>query len=97
MAAKQFRSIKKTGQRCVPVLSAALLKKRSINKSLLATIVFHRSIFTGKGTPPKKLGSSVVLRKLISENSALMGYIDSADTGAPVKAVRQFWILSPKF
>jgi len=27
MAAKQFRSIKKTGQRCVPVLSAALFKK----------------------------------------------------------------------
>lgn len=47
-------------------------------------------LFTGKGTPPQAVGSSVDVRKLISENPALVGYIDSADVDDSVKVIHQF-------
>ena len=47
-------------------------------------------LFTGKGTPPKEVGASADVRQLISENPALIGYIDSADADGSVKVVHQF-------
>lgn len=47
-------------------------------------------LFTGKGTPPKEVGTSADVKKLISENPALIGYIDAADADASVKIVHQF-------
>jgi len=47
-------------------------------------------LFTGKGTPPKEVGASADVRKLIAENPALIGYIDSADADGSVKVVFQF-------
>lgn len=47
-------------------------------------------LFTGKGTPPKEVGSSADVKKLIAQNPSLIGYIDSADVDASVKVVHQF-------
>lgn len=47
-------------------------------------------LFTGKGTPPKEVGSSADVKKLIAQNPSLIGYIDSADVDASVKVVYQF-------
>lgn len=47
-------------------------------------------LFTGKGTPPKEVGSSQDVKKLVAQNPSLIGYIDSADVDASVKVVFQF-------
>lgn len=47
-------------------------------------------LFTGKGTPPKEVGSSADVKKLIAQNPSLIGYIDTADVDASVKVVFQF-------
>lgn len=47
-------------------------------------------LFTGKGTPPKQSGSDTDVRKLVSENPALIGYIDSGAVDGSVKVVHQF-------
>jgi ABC-type phosphate transport system substrate-binding protein len=47
-------------------------------------------LFTGKGTPPKEVGSGADVKKLIAENPALIGYIDSSEVDASVKVVHQF-------
>jgi len=47
-------------------------------------------LFTGKGTPPKEVGAGSDVKKLISENPALIGYIDAADADDSVKVVHQF-------
>jgi ABC-type phosphate transport system substrate-binding protein len=47
-------------------------------------------LFTGKGTPPKDVGNSAGVKKLISENPALIGYIDSGDVDGSVKVVHEF-------
>ena len=47
-------------------------------------------LFTGKGTPPKEVGAGSDVKKLVSENPALIGYIDAADADGSVKVVHQF-------
>ncbi len=47
-------------------------------------------LFTGKGTPPKEVGGGADVKKLIAENPALIGYIDSSEVDASVKVVHQF-------
>jgi ABC-type phosphate transport system substrate-binding protein len=47
-------------------------------------------LFTGKGTPPKEVGGSAHVKKLVAENPALIGYIDSGDVDGSVKVVYEF-------
>lgn len=47
-------------------------------------------LFTGKGTPPKEVGSGADVKKLVSENPALIGYIDSSEVDGSVKVVYEF-------
>ncbi|BFM15254.1 hypothetical protein R50073_14370 [Maricurvus nonylphenolicus] len=47
-------------------------------------------LFTGKGTPPKEVGSGADVKKLVAENPALIGYIDSGEVDGSVKVVHQF-------
>lgn len=47
-------------------------------------------LFTGKGTPPKEVSSGADVKKLVSANPALIGYIDSAQVDASVKVVYEF-------
>ncbi|MEC8428510.1 MAG: phosphate ABC transporter substrate-binding protein [Pseudomonadota bacterium] len=47
-------------------------------------------LFTGKGTPPKEVGSAADVKKLVSENPALIGYIDSSEVDDSVKVAYEF-------
>lgn len=47
-------------------------------------------MFTGKGTPPNDVGGSADVKKLVSENPSLIGYINLADADDSVKVVHQF-------
>ncbi len=47
-------------------------------------------LFTGKGTPPKEVGSAADVKKLVSQNPALIGYIDSSEVDDSVKVAYEF-------
>lgn len=44
-------------------------------------------VFTGKGTPPKEVGKDTDVKKLISANPSMVGYMDSGQVDASVKVV----------
>ncbi len=48
---------------------------------------WSRLVFTGKGRPPKILGSSSLIKNQVSANSAAIGYIDEAEVDSSVKVV----------
>jgi len=47
-------------------------------------------LFTGKGRPPKEVGEDGDVKRLISQNPALIGYIDSSKADDSVKVVHKF-------
>ncbi|BFM07964.1 phosphate ABC transporter substrate-binding protein [Halioxenophilus aromaticivorans] len=49
-----------------------------------------QQLFTGKGTPPKAVGNSSEVKKLVASNPALIGYVDSAEVDDSVKVVAEF-------
>ena len=51
---------------------------------------WSKRVFTGKGTPPKQVSTSADVKKLVSENPATIGYIDSSEVDASVKVVHTF-------
>jgi len=44
-------------------------------------------VFTGKGTPPKDVGGSADVKKLVAANPNMIGYIDSSAVDGSVKVV----------
>lgn len=65
---------------------AALLKKSASQ----IKAYWSKLVFTGKGTPPKEVGSDAEVIALIKSNPSLIGYIsDSAVTG-DVKVIATF-------
>jgi ABC-type phosphate transport system substrate-binding protein len=51
---------------------------------------WSRLIFTGKGTPPKQLGTDADVKSLVSSNPNMIGYIDSSAVDSSVKVVLKF-------
>ena len=49
-----------------------------------------KMVFTGKGTPPKEIGSSAELSGLIASNPNLIGFVPAGSAGAGVKVVGKF-------
>jgi ABC-type phosphate transport system substrate-binding protein len=49
-----------------------------------------QQLFTGKGKPPKSVDNSADVLKLVSENPALIGYIESELTDDRVKVILDF-------
>jgi len=47
-------------------------------------------LFTGKGTPPKNAESDASVKKLVAENPAVIGYIDSSQVDDSVRVVFQY-------
>jgi len=70
--------------------------RESFNSSLLGKSssqlksYWSRLIFTGKGTPPKQLGSDADIKSLVSSNPNMIGYIDSSAVDSSVKVVLKF-------
>lgn len=66
-------------------VSSALKKNNQQIKSYWAQL-----LFTGKGTPPKEVGGGAEVKKLVSQNPSLIGYIDSSEVDGSVKVVHEF-------
>jgi ABC-type phosphate transport system substrate-binding protein len=49
-----------------------------------------QQLFTGKGKPPKTVASSADVKKLVAENPALIGYIESEMADDSVKVILDF-------
>lgn len=71
-----------------------------VKKGFLDTVVgkspsqlksyWSKRVFTGKGTPPKQVGSGADVKKLVAENPATIGYIDSSEVDGTVKVVMTY-------
>lgn len=47
-------------------------------------------LFTGKGTPPKTASDDSSVKKLVAENPAVIGYIDSGQVDDTVRVVYEY-------
>jgi ABC-type phosphate transport system substrate-binding protein len=53
----------------------------------LVKAYWTKMVFTGRGQPPKEANNSAAVRKLVSDNPGLIGYIDKAFLDTSVKPV----------
>ena len=53
----------------------------------LVKAYWTKMIFTGRGQPPKVIGGSAAVRKMVADNPSLIGYIDRSALDASVKTV----------
>jgi ABC-type phosphate transport system substrate-binding protein len=53
----------------------------------LVKAYWTKMIFTGRGQPPKEVGGSSAIRKMVADNPNLIGYIDKSALDPSVKAV----------
>jgi ABC-type phosphate transport system substrate-binding protein len=53
----------------------------------LVKAYWTKMIFTGRGQPPKEIGNSAAVRKMVADNPTLIGYIDKSALDASVKTV----------
>ncbi len=73
----------KTGSASKGVFVKAVLKKS--NKQFKA--YWAKQVFTGKGTPPKELGSDTAVKEYVANNVGAIGYIDAVQVDDSVKVV----------
>ena len=81
------------------VLPVALEEGNSVRASFNSTITkknesqlkayWSKLVFTGKGTPPKQVSEADVI-KLVAENPATIGYVDSSKVDDSVKVLFTF-------
>ncbi len=64
----------------------AVLKKSSSQLKAY----WSKLVFTGKGTPPKEIGSDEEMLKLVATNPSVIGYVDAAKVDASVKVALKF-------
>lgn len=50
---------------------------------------WSQRIFTGKGQPPRSVSGNADVKKLVSENPAIIGYIDASEVDETVKVIRK--------
>ncbi|MGB0898821.1 MAG: phosphate ABC transporter substrate-binding protein [Psychrobium sp.] len=61
--------------------------KKALNKSSNQVKAYwSKLVFSGKGTPPKELGSDAEIKAFVASNPNAIGYIDSANLDGTVKA-----------
>lgn len=51
---------------------------------------WSKLVFTGKGTPPKEIGSDEEMLKLVATNPSVIGYVDASKVDASVKVALKF-------
>jgi hypothetical protein len=49
-----------------------------------------KMVFTGKGTPPKEIGSAAELSGLVANNPNIIGFVPAGSAGAGVRVVGKF-------
>jgi len=68
-------------------LSEIFLKEIVNQKPVQFKRLWSKSLFTGKGTPPKVLTSDQEMMQLVMSNPSMVGYIDSESYTNEVRAV----------
>ena len=53
----------------------------------LVKAYWTKMIFTGRGQPPKEVGGSAAIRKMVADNPGQIGYIDKSALDPSVKTV----------
>ncbi len=61
--------------------------KVSAKSPALIKAYWTKMIFTGRGQPPREVTGSAAIRKMVADNPALIGYIDTSALDASVKTV----------
>lgn len=51
---------------------------------------WSKLVFTGKGTPPKKLANDQAVLEFVSSNANAIGYVDAAAVNSKVKVVASY-------
>jgi len=51
---------------------------------------WSKLLFTGKGTPPKEIGSDAEMVSLVASNPNMIGFVDAAAVNDSVKVVTRF-------
>lgn len=97
MASKLFLGKSKKfpgGEEAVPIeqadgSSARTEFHQNVTKKKSAQLksYWSRIVFTGKGQPPKQVGSDAGMVSLISKNPNMIGYVDSSAVNDSVKVV----------
>ena len=66
-------------------------EKKVLNKSSSQVKAYwSKLVFTGKGTPPKVVGSDTEMIKMVQSNPAVIGYISDATAADGVTVVAKF-------
>jgi ABC-type phosphate transport system substrate-binding protein len=69
-----------------PLRDAFYAKVTAKSPSLLKAY-WTKMIFTGRGKPPRELGDSAAVRKLVADNPDMIGYIDRSALDVSVRPV----------
>lgn len=91
------KSVFPDGTRAVPVdqnedsAVRAAFNDKVLNKtSGQLKAYWSRLIFTGKGTPPKEVGTDADVVKQVADDPSLVGYVNASAVNASVKVVYEF-------
>lgn len=96
---KIFLGKKKTfpnGQQAVPVNQEDTAVSKEFNTKVLGKqdsqlkAYWSKLVFTGKGTPPKKVANDDEVLALVKSNPNIIGYIDSSKVTGDVKVLATF-------
>jgi len=71
--------------------ATAIFNQKVLNKSNSQIKAYwSKLVFTGKGTPPKELGSDAEIVELVSQNPNVIGYVSKASVSDKVKVLATF-------
>ncbi|MEC5216692.1 ABC-type phosphate transport system substrate-binding protein [Actimicrobium sp. GrIS 1.19] len=68
-------------------MRAEFYKKVTDKEPSQVKTIWSKLVFTGKGTPPKDLGTAADVRKAVAADPKMIGYVDKASVDGSVKAV----------
>jgi ABC-type phosphate transport system substrate-binding protein len=66
---------------------AAFYQKAASKDAAQVKAIWSRIVFSGKGTPPKTLGSSAEVKKFVASDANGIGYIEKSAADSSVKIV----------
>ena len=62
-----------------------------LNKNEVQYVAYwSKMVFTGKGSPPKEIATMEELKKLVSKNPSVIGFIDKSMVDSTLKVIGEF-------
>jgi ABC-type phosphate transport system substrate-binding protein len=68
-------------------IRAEFYKKVTDKEPSQVKAIWSKLVFTGKGTPPKDVGTAADVKKAVAADPKMIGYVDKASVDGSVKAV----------